>query len=115
MTCELPIEQHRYSLARIAVLKQGQLCSQCGTNKKVQVHHIRPVFTYPGHPESRKKPSKDVGCWNHHDNLEPLCKTHHQQLHQKRRRWSAAAWLRATAKINPASDSKVTAGSISRF
>lgn len=50
-------------------------CADCG-EQNVEVHHVDPIP--PGGV-------RNFGCWNHQDNLVVLCRTHHQEVHNRMR------------------------------
>ena len=55
-------------VTRPAHLKNNPLCEKCGTDKKLEVHHIKPLA---------------VGGTHKASNLMTLCKTHHYYFEKR--------------------------------
>lgn len=63
--------QHIWGVARDAVLhRDGHVCVLCGSSDRLEVNHRTP----------RVGRGYLTGCWNHHDNLETVCKPCHNSI-----------------------------------
>lgn len=75
------VVEHAWGRARRAAKERdGHKCVTCGSDDRLEVNHIEP----------RLGKGYGVGCHNHSDNLETLCKPCHSRVTRKQRgeyRW----------------------------